>query len=111
MEGLLQSPRRLPPTGKLRPGPSSFQSPGLVLPEAFQDLTPPHPHWSEAKGSDSFSITPAPVPSPRPSTKESSGHQPKATVPGRTPPAPPLCPTRVGTWGHRVKEHLPGPYS
>lgn len=44
MDGLLQSPRRLPPpTGRGQEDsapPSSSQSPGLSYQQEFQDLTP-----------------------------------------------------------------------
>lgn len=41
MEGLLQNPRRLPPTGKEQEGSAQpFLSPDLSYKEASQDLTP-----------------------------------------------------------------------
>lgn len=110
MDGLLQSPRRLPPTGRGQEDSarlSSSQSPGRSYKEAFprrlfRDLTPCCSGAGEGLTHFYLTLTPAP------------GAQawPKGGTPGPVPqsldkPSPePSLSSTVGSWRHRVKGHL-----
>lgn len=109
MDGLLQSPRRLPPTGRDRKTPprlSSSQSPGLSYKEAFPGL---NPRCSEAgEGLTHFYLTLTPVPGAQAWYKGGT----QAAGPGHhshwtTLPQHLVCAQPWGsTWRHKVKGHL-----
>lgn len=85
-------------TGRLRPGPSSSQRPGLVLQGGFPGLNPQLVRGYP--GADPFLPDPQPWAQPQAGSKE----EPKAQDCGHTSTF--SAPSRPGTWGQGVKEHL-----
>lgn len=103
MDGLLQSPRRLPPTGRGQEDSAlAFPLPqSLSSKQEFQDLTP---CWSEAtEGLTHFCITRILGPAPASGTKGELRPWAQDHSSDKPSPAPSLCPERVG---YRVRGHL-----